>query len=185
MATATQQITELRARMQALTERERLLLMGAGTAVLAFVTFLIAFSFSSSADRIRRGTTHKLQMLAQVQDAAATYRDAKSAQDAVEARLAGNNVRLISYLEEKAQKAGLEIPSINPKADVNLEGDKIIESAAEFTLTDVALNRLTEFLQSVEASPGIIRVKYLRLEPRPANDTVTAYVTVATYKLKK
>ncbi len=185
MATATQQLTELRARLAATTERERLLLLGAGVAVLAFVTFLIAFNFSSSADRIRRGTQHKLTLLTQVQEAAASYRDAKSAQEAVEQRLAGNNVRLISYLEEKASHAGLEIPSINPKADVTLDGDKIIESAAEFTLTDVALNRLTDFLQSVEASPGIIRVKYLRLEPRPSNDTVTAWVTVATYRLKK
>ena len=185
MASATQQLGDLRARLASTTERERLLLLGTGVAVLAFVTFLIAYSFSSSADRIRRGTQHKLTMLSQVQEAAASYRDAKSAQEAVEARLAGNNVRLISYLEEKAQHSGLEIPSINPKADVPLEGDKIVESAAEFTLTDVALNRLTEFLQSVEASPGIIRVKYLRLEPRPANDSVTAYVTVATYRLKK
>jgi general secretion pathway protein M len=185
MATATQQLTELRARFATLTERERLLLLGAGVAVLAFITFLIVFNFSSGADRIRRGTQHKLQLLTQVQEAAATYRDAKSAQEAVEQRLAGNNVRLISYLEEKAQKAGLDIPSINPKAEVTLEGDKIVESAAEFTLTDVQLNRLTDFLQSVEASPGIIRVKYLRLEPRPAQETVTAWVQVATYRLKK
>jgi general secretion pathway protein M len=52
------------------------------------------------------------------------------------------------------------------------------------TLTDVKLNRLVDFLQAVEAGPGIVKVKYLRLEPRPAQETVTAWLTVATYKLK-
>ena len=65
-----------------------------------------------------------------------------------------------------------------------VEGSKIVESAVELTLTDVKLNRLVDFLTAVEAGPGIVKVKYLRLEPRPAQETVTAWLTVATYKLK-
>ena len=44
--------------------------------------------------------------------------------------------------------------------------------------------RLTDFLAGVEAGPGVVKVKYLRLEPRVKDETVTAYVTVATYHLK-
>jgi general secretion pathway protein M len=43
---------------------------------------------------------------------------------------------------------------------------------------------LVEFLQAIENGPGVVKVKYLRLEPRPQNETITAWLTIATYRLK-
>ena len=126
----------------------------------------------------------KLVKLEEVQALAAGYRDRTATQEALERQLQASNVRLISYLEEKSKKAGLELPSFNPKPEVPLEGSRILESAVELTLTDVKLNRLVEFLTALEAGPGIVRVKNLRLEPRIQNETVTAWLTVATYHLK-
>ena len=185
-------ITDLQNTVQtsfaALSSREKRMVGGAGLAVTVFVVFMVVFTFNKKADDIRRRTADKLLKLDEVQTLANGYRDAKARQDALEGQLRASNVRLVSYLEEKAKPAGIELPSINPKADVPLEGSKIIESAVEVTLTDVKLNRLLDFLQSVEAGPGIVKVKYLRLEPRPnvvpENGTVTAWLTVATYKLK-
>ncbi len=168
----------------ALSSREKRMVIGAGLAVAVFIVFMVVFSFGNKADAIRRRTADKLIKLEEVQTLAAGYRDAKAKQDALETQLRASNIRLVSYLEDKAKPAGIELPSINPKADVPLEGSKIVESAVEVTLTDVKLNRLIDFLQAVEAGPGIVRVKYLRLEPRPAQETVTAWLTVATYKLK-
>ena len=179
-----QLINSLQNSFSTLSSRERRMVMIAGAALSLFVVFLVTWSFSSSADGIRKRTQSKLARLEEVQDLAATYRDAKGVQEAMEQRLAASNVRLISYLEDKGNKAGLTIPSINPKAEVTLDGDKIVESAAEFTLTDVALNRLVDFLAGVEAGPGVVRVKYLRIEPRVKEETLTAWVTVATYHLK-
>ena len=125
-----------------------------------------------------------LEIQAEYMNRAIRYRDAKGLQEAMEGRLAASNVRLISYLEEKGNKAGLSIPSINPKADVVLDGEKIVESAAEFTLTDIPLNRLVDFLAAVEAGPGVVKVKYLRMEPHLKDETLTAWVVVATYHLK-
>jgi general secretion pathway protein M len=168
----------------ALSSREKRMVIGAGLAVGVFIVFMVVFSFGNKADAIRRRTADKLIKLEEVQTLAAGYRDAKAKQDALETQLRASNIRLVSYLEDKAKPAGIELPSINPKADVPLEGSKIVESAVEVTLTDVKLNRLIDFLQAVEAGPGIVKVKYLRLEPRPAQETVTAWLTVATYKLK-
>lgn len=179
-----QLLTSLQASFATLSSRERRMVLIAGAAVALFVVFLITFNFSNSADAIRRRTQNKIARLEEVQDLAATYRDAKGVQSAMEQRLAASNVRLISYLEDKATKAGLNIPSINPKADSLLDGDKIVESAAEFTLTEVQLNRLVDFLAAVEAGPGVVKVKYLRIEPRVKDETLTAWVTVATYHLK-
>jgi general secretion pathway protein M len=62
---------------------------------------------------------------------------------------------------------------------------KIVESSVELTLTDVTLGKLVDFLQSVERGPGVVKVKYLRIEPRPSDQLLTAWTTIATYKLNK
>jgi general secretion pathway protein M len=181
-------LTELQNTVQtsfaALSAREKRMVGGAGAAVLVFIVFMVVFTFGNKADSIRKRTVEKIGKLEEIQTLAGGYRDAKARQDALENQLRASNVRLVSYLEDKAKPAGIDLPSINPKADVPLEGSKIVESSVEVTLTDVKLNRLVDFLQSVEAGPGIVKVKYLRLEPRPAQETVTAWLTVATYKLK-
>lgn len=179
-----QLLNNLQSSFATLSARERKLVLIGGAALSLFIVFLVTWSFSSSADAIRKRTQTKLASLETVQELAATYRDAKGVQEAMEQRLASSNVRLISYLEDKGNKAGLSIPSINPKADQTLEGDKIVESAAEFTLTDVTLNRLVDFLAAVEAGPGVVKVKYLRIEPHLKEETLTAWVVVATYHLK-
>jgi general secretion pathway protein M len=181
-------IADLKATLQTslatLSARERRMVTFAAVAFAAFLVFIVTFTFGRKADAIRSRTATKLSRLEEVQTLAAGYGQAKAAQDAMERQLAASNVRLISYLEEKAQKTGLELPTINPKADVPLEGTRIVESAVEVTLTDVKLNRLIEFLTLVEAGPGIVKVRYMRLEPRVSSETVTAWLTIATYHLK-
>lgn len=182
------QLKELLARAQAwfqtLNSRERRLVALAAAGVVAFVLFLVTFTFSNTATRIRGRTQEKIALLDEVQGLAAGFRDSEAKRTALEAQLRASNVRLASYLEEKGTRAGLDIPSINPRADVTLQGEKIVESSVEVTLTDIKINRLVDFLASVEQGPGMVKVKYLRLEPRPGNETLTAWVTIATYKLK-
>lgn len=167
-----------------LTARERRLVALAGVALVAFLVFVVTLSFANKASSIRARTAQKALLLEEVQTLALGFREVESQRAALEARLRASNVRLASYLEEKGTRAGLEIPSINPRADVTLDGDKIVESAVEVTLTDIKLNRLVDFLQAVESGPGMVQVKYLRVEPRPASESLTAWLTVATYHLK-
>jgi general secretion pathway protein M len=184
MATLTTLRGQLASSFSTLSLRERRLVVVAVAALLGFALFMLLFSFSSKADAIRRRTQEKIVKLEEVQALAAGYRDQKNAQEALERQLQASNVRLISYLEEKSKKAGLELPSFNPRADVALENSHIQESAVELTLTDVKLNRLVDFLTALEAGPGLVKVKYLRLEPRTQNESVTAWLTVSTYHLK-
>ena len=105
----------------------------------------------------------------------------------VEQQLTQSNVRLISYIEEKATNAGLVVPTMSPKGEVGIGDGNIIESAVELTFTDVELRKLVDFLQTVETGPGVVKVKYLRVEPRRGadSDTLTAWTTVATYRMKQ
>jgi len=159
--------------------------MVAGGAVIAFVLFITLFSFATSADKIRTRTQEKLAKLQQVQELAASYNQATAARTAIEAQLTGNDVSLLSYISDKATAAGLEVPNMTPKGEQGIGDGKILESSMELTFTDVDLRKLTEFLRSVESGPGIVKVKYLRIEPRPATDTLTAWTTVSTYKIKQ
>ncbi|MFT3709571.1 MAG: type II secretion system protein GspM [Archangium sp.] len=183
MSAITDLQSSVQAQFAALSAREKRMVGGAAAAVAVFALFMVIFTFGNKATSIRNRTQEKINKLEEVQTLAAGYRDAKAKQDALESQLRASNVRLVSYLEDKAKPAGIELPSINPKADLQLEG-KIVESSVDVTLTDVKLNRLIDFLQAVEQGPGIVKVKTLRLEPRPAQETVTAWVTIATYKLK-
>lgn len=167
-----------------LSQRERRMVVAAGLALLLFAVFMVLMGFANRGNAIRRRTQDKLAKLEEVHALAAGYGAQRAAQESLERQLAASNVRLISFVEEKAKKEGLELPSINPKADVPLESSRITESAVEVTLTDVKLNRLVDFVTALEAGPGIVKVKYLRLEPRLQNETVTAWLTIATYHLK-
>ena len=55
----------------------------------------------------------------------------------------------------------------------------------EVTFTDVDLRKLYDFLSSVERGPGVVKVISLRLEPHDAAENLTAWTTVATYKMKQ
>ncbi len=176
---------DARAWFERLSTRERQMVLGTGAAVLAFVLFVILFSFSNSANAYRKRTDQKLARLREVQVLAASYREATQERQRVEQQLTGNNVRLMTYIEEKATQSGLTVPNMAPKNDVGIGDGQIIESSVELTLTDVDLRKLHDFLSAVERGPGVVKVKSLRLESRPSSGTLTAWTTVSTYRMKQ
>lgn len=178
-------LNDARAWFERLSTRERQMVLGTSGAVLAFVLFIILFSFSNSADAYRKRTDQKLAKLREVQALAASYREATQERQAVEQQLTGNNLRLMTYVEEKATQAGLTVPNMTPKNDVGLGDGQIVESSVELTFTDVDLRKLHDFLSSVERGPGVVKVKSLRIEPHDATENLTAWTTVATYKMKQ
>ena len=167
-----------------LTQRERRIVGGGIVAVLGFIIFVTTFSLRARSDTLRTHIKDKTAQLEQVQELAGTFRDADNARQQVELSLRASNVRLATYVEDKGKSAGLSIPIINPKGDVTLDGDTIVESAVEVTLNDIALNRLTDFLAALEAGPGVVKVKYMRIEPRPSSETLSAWLTISTYRMK-
>lgn len=178
-------IVKLQASFATLSQRDRqMALILAGVAIFVLVVGT-GWGFSRKADRIRKSTAFKMSKLDEVQALAKVFHENEAQRSQTETQLRGNNIRLITYLEEKAAPAGVELPVINPKADVTLEGDKIVESAVELTLTDVKLNRFLDFLAAVETAPdSLVKVKYMRIEPRVSNESLTAWLTIATYKAK-
>lgn len=167
-----------------LSARERVMVSAAAGATLVVVTFLVLFLLSSSADATRRRTQSKLQRLAEAEQLAAGYAEAERVRKQAEAALTASEVSLITYVAEKGKQVGLEIPSLNPKGEIPVGDGRIVENSVELTLTDVALPRLVDFLGSLEQGPGVVRVTFLRIEPRPKDGVLTAWTTVTAYRLK-
>ncbi len=176
--------SDLQAWYLRLSARERVMVTAAGGTTVVVVTFLVLFLLSSSADATRRRTELKLRRLAEAEQLATGYAEAERARKQAEAALTAGDVSLVTYVSEKGKAAGLDIPSLNPRGDVQLGDGRIIESSVELTLTDVALPKLVEFLGSLEQGPGVVRVTFLRLEPRPKDNVLTAWTTVTAYRLK-
>lgn len=178
-------VAEIQSRFQRLSPRERRLVSIAGSAVGIFFLFILLFSFSSTAASYRRRTEQKLIKFREVQALAANYRNAEQTRLRTEQQLKSSNVSLITYVEEKGTNAGLSIPTITPKAEVPLADGRIVESSVEIMMPDIRIDTLVSFLNEVERGPGLVKVKYLRLEPRPAAENLTAWATIATYRMKQ
>jgi general secretion pathway protein M len=177
--------SDAQAAFQRLSTRERRLVVLAGSAAVAFILFLILFSFSNSAAGYRRRIEEKQLKLREAQALAESYTEAERTRQDVERQLSSGAVQLSTFLEEKGTAAGLEIPIMTPKGDVALGDGKIVESSVELNFTDVNIRKLHDFLTNVERGPGVVKVKFMRLEPRPTNETITAWVNIATYRLKQ
>ena len=167
-----------------LSVRERRMLILAILALVGFLLFIATLRISRTESAIQARTSAKLRALEEIRGLAATYKDRRAAQVSVEAALAGSKIRLLSFLDEQATRAGLSLQTQNPRPEMPVPGTSIVESGVEITLTDVKLNRLVDFLNSITLSSNFVRVKYLRVEAHPENGTVTAWVTISAYSLK-
>ena len=177
-------LADLQAWFLRLNPRERMMVTSAGAATVSVVIFVTLFLLSSSADATRHRTQVKLQRLAEAEQLAAGYAEAERARKQAEAALTSSDVALPTFIDEKGQKAGLAGFSLTPKGDVPLGDGRIIESSVDFTLTDVSLPKLVDFLNSLEQGPGVVRVTSLRIEPRPKDGVLTAWPLVTSYRLK-
>jgi len=167
-----------------LNPRERVMVSAAGGVTFVVVVFVVLFLLASSADSTRRRTETKLQRLAEAEQLAAGYAEAERARKQAEAALTSSDLSLPTYVDERGKKVGLDIPSLNPKGDIPVGDGRIVESSVELTLTDISLPRLVDFLGTLEQGPGVVRVTFLRIEPRPKDGVLTAWTTVTAYRLK-
>src|SRR5690348_6351495 len=101
-------IADLQTRFQALTARERRLVTAAAVTLGLFLTFIVYFSFASSAAGYHRRIESKGIKLKEAQALAGSYQQAEQTRRDMERQLSVNQVQLISYLEEKGAAAGLD-----------------------------------------------------------------------------
>lgn len=174
---------EAQAAFSRLTPREKTLVSIASALAVALLLYLVMSGFASTARKHEKAIELGLNKLAEARSLSGTYQQAQQKRAALEMQLTQNNIRLLSYVEEKGTAAGLQIPTITPLPDQPLD-EQLVESSVDITLTDIKIDKLVNFLSTIESGPGIVKVKRVRVEPRVANENLTAWITISTYRVK-
>ncbi len=175
---------ELEARFSRLSQRERVMVSMAGAAVIAFVIMLIATGISRSTNERQRRIEEKTRVLSQVGQLAEGYRRAQAERKALEGRLRGTNVPVMTHVSQTGQALGVEVGDMRPSGAPE-EADGIVTESVEVSLPRIDPGKLGRFLQALEAGQGVVKVRRVRLATRSDDPKVVdATVLVSNYQLK-
>ena len=184
-----ERLRKLRADVEAwlgtLSGRERLMVTAATLAVAVFVMWLVAHQIGAGISAREARIEQKTKVLSQIGKLAEGYRRRQADRQAVEARLAGAPVQLMSHISQAGATLGLQVNDLRPAgAPTDTEG--LREEAVEVNLARIELQKLAMLLQSLERGAGVVKVRRIRVSTRADDPAlVDATLVVSTYQLKK
>jgi general secretion pathway protein M len=164
--------------------RERRLILFAGSGVLAFLLLVLWAGFGRSISRHEDGLAEKRASFEKVQRLAAGYGQQEQERQLLEARLRQSPPALMGFVDGLARQEGVEIGSMADRGVVGGgQNGRPRESSVEVSLGKVPLDKLMRLLQSIERSPGVVRVRRLRLRKSQENkDTLDVSLTVSAWQ---
>ncbi len=165
--------------------REKRMIVFAAGGVLFFVLFILYVSFSSSIRKHEDTLEEKRVAFEKVQRLAANFGEKQQERELLEAKLRQSPPALMSFVEERAKAEGIEIGGMSDRGITSGggSGGKPRESSVEANLGKVPLDKLGRFLQSVEQSPGVVRVRRLRVRRSSDNkEALDVTLTVSAWQ---
>jgi type II secretory pathway component PulM len=165
-----------------LSARERLFVAAAGACFVLFVFSLIFSSLSHSIDRHEIAIEEKMTSLQKVAVYSQSYAENERARKEMEAKLGGPPLRLMSQLQEFAEKEGLTVSAMNDRGEQNL--DRVKESLVELQIAAAPIDKLTAMLNDIEHDPRVIKVRKMRLRSTTTDNTaLNVTLTIGSYQL--
>ena len=164
--------------------RERRLLLFAGGGVLAVLLLVLWAGFGSSIRRQEAALDDKRSSFEKVQRLAAGYGQQEQERQLLEARLRQSPPALMGFVDGLARQEGIDIGGmVDRGVQAGGQNGRPRESSVEVSLAKVPLEKLMRLLQSIERSPGVVRVRRLRLRKSPENkDTLDVTLTVSAWQ---
>jgi type II secretory pathway component PulM len=165
--------------------REKRMIGLAAGGVLIAILFILYVSFSSSIRKSEDTLDEKRLAFEKIQRLAQNFGEKQQERELLEAKLRQSPPALGSFVEERAKTEGLEIGSISDRGVVQGggSGGKPRENSVEANLGKVPLDKLGRFLQSVEQSPGVVRVRRLRVRKSSDNkEALDVTLTVSAWQ---
>ena len=164
--------------------RERRLLLFAGAGVTAFLLLILWAAFGSSIHRHEESLAEKRSAFDKVQRLSASYGQQEQERQLLEARLRQSPPALMGYVDGLARQEGVEIGSMLDRGVLSGgQNGRPRESAVEVSFAKVPLDKLMRLLQAIERSPGVVRVRRLRLRKSTENkDTLDVTMTVSAWQ---
>ena len=183
-----ERLRKLRADVEAwlgtLSQRERLMVVAAALAVVLFVVWLSAYRIGSGLSAREASIEQKTKVLSQVGKLAEGYRKRQAERQALEARLKGAPVQLMSHISQAGATLGIQVNDLRPTGAPSEEGN-VREESVEVTLVRIELQRVALLVQSLERGAGVVKVRRIRITTRSDDPMlVDATLVVSTYQLK-
>ncbi len=175
---------DVEAWLNTLSQRERLMVTAAALAVALFVVWFAAFRIGAAMTAREASIEQKTKVLSQVGKLAEGYRRHQAERQALEARLKGSPVQLMSLISQTGATLGIQVNDLRPTG-APTEQDGMREESVEVNLARIELQRVALLAQSLERGAGVVKVRRIRITTRSDDPLlVDATLVVSTYQLK-
>ena len=170
--------------LAAASPRERRLVAGAAGGALLFVLVVTYAAFSSAISRRTDALAEKKLNFEKIQVLARNYGQQEQERQLLEARLRQSPPGLMGFVDATAKQEGLDIASMSDRGVVSGGASgRPRESSVEVNLGKVPLDKLTKMLEAIERSPGVVRVRRLRVrKSQESKDTLDVSLSVSTWQ---
>ncbi len=170
--------------LNTLSQRERLMVTAAALAVALFLVWLVAHQIGNGISAREASIEQKTKVLSQVGKLADVYRRRQAERQAIEARLKGSPVQLMSLISQTGATLGIQVNDRRPSGAPSEAGD-LREESVEVNLARIELQRVAMLVQSLERGAGVVKVRRIRITTRSDDPLlVDATLVVSTYQLK-
>ena len=182
MISPTEWSHKLQEAFERLNPREKIVVT-AGTVIAAAVilgTGWLMLSQSVTTAKLRADSLRS--QLEQIVELQATFDQRQAESQALQRRLRGSTIRIVSHIEAAARSAGVEIGNMTPR-EGSPDEDGVQETTVEIRLQKLSITRLQEFLEKIESTTqAVVKVRRLRMRKRYDDRTLLdAEITIATY----
>ena len=157
-------LADAQAWLSASTPREKRLLATAAGGMLVFIVLIGWASFSSSIRKAQASLDEKRDDFEKISRLSAGYGAQEQERQLLEARLRQSPPALMSFVDTASRNAGVEVGGMSDRGVVaGGQAGKPKEMSVEVNLGKVPLDKLVKLLQDIEHSPGVVRVRRLRV----------------------
>lgn len=170
-------IDTLKDKWDAITPRERMLVVAGGIAAVATVLFLLATSIVDRLDAMSKRNDKMRRALSVLSD----YRVRGRTTEAKGPEITATPVKLESYLDKQAKKVGITVPSYKPR---NAQRNGFNVHTVEVNVTALEIEKVKEFLEAIETDNKLVAVTSITLKRSFSDKTkLDLKVDVSTYSL--
>jgi general secretion pathway protein M len=176
--------TDAQAWLAAASPRERRLMLLAAGAALLFLVLIGYASFSSAIRGAEAALDEKRTDFEKISRLAAGYGALEQERQLLEARLRQSPPALMSFVDATARNDGVDVGGMSDRGVVSGgQNGRPREMSVEVNLSKVPLDKLVKLLNDIERSPGVVRVRRLRVQKSFQNkEALDVSLTVSAWQ---
>lgn len=177
-------LSDLREYLSAATPREKRLIVLAGGGIALFIVLIVYASFASAVRKAETALEEKRSDFEKVSRLSAGYGAQEQERQMLEARLRQSPPTLMAFVDGMARQEGVDVAGMSDRGVVvSGKGGKPQESSVEVNLGKVPLEKVVRLVQAIERSPGVVRVRRLRIRKTFDNkDVLDVTMTVSAWQ---